>query len=43
MEEKLQPFQPLAMVEVSGKFQAVVVLLSGEITPLHRSFAETNE
>ena len=43
MEGKLHQFQTLALVEVSGQFHAVVALLLGERTPLHRSFAETNE
>jgi hypothetical protein len=43
MGEKLRPFQTVALVEVSGQFHAVVALLSWEWTPLHRSFAETNE
>jgi len=43
MEEKLHPFQIVALVEVSGQFHAVVALLSGGRTPLHRRFAETND
>ena len=43
MKEKLHPFQTAALVEVSGQFNSVVSFLSGEKTPMHRSFAETNE
>jgi hypothetical protein len=43
MEEKLHPFKTVALVEVSGQFHVVVTLLSGERTPRHRRFTETNE